>query len=105
MGVEKWASCRFARPLLIAMLSKVSPAVVKGIVPPVSNCESLLRYGKGAEGGKEKAFQSVEWFKEKSCEVRVSVKAAEEESGNEVESETGLTASVVENRAKSQLID
>jgi hypothetical protein len=65
----------------------------------------LPRYGKGAEGGKEKAFQSVEWFKEKSCEVIVPVKAAEEESGNEVESETILPASVVENSAKSQLID
>lgn len=106
MGVEKWASCRVPIPVLIVVVLREAVEVVKGMAPPVSNCESLPRYGEGSEeDGKEKAFQSVGSFSEKLCEVRVPVKAAEEESGNEVVSETMLPVSVLENNAKSQLID
>lgn len=105
MGVEKWALCRVSMPVVIAVVLRESVEVVKGMAPPVSNCESLPRYGEGPEeDGKGKTFQSVELSSEKSCEVRVPVKAAEEESGNEVVSGTRLPVSVLENNAKSQLI-
>jgi hypothetical protein len=106
MGVGKWESCRVPIPVLKAVELRESVEAVKGIAPPVSNCESLPRYGEGPEeDGKEKAVQPVGSFSGKSCEVRVPVKAAEEESGNEVVSETMLPASVSENNEKSQLID
>jgi hypothetical protein len=106
MGVEKWASCRLPTPVLISIVLSESPDVVKGIAPPESNCDSLPRYDEGSKArGKEKVFQSVESFKEKSCEIRVPVKAVEEESGNVDVSDTRLSASVLENKAKSQLID
>jgi hypothetical protein len=108
MGVDKWESCRLPimGPALIATVLSGSSEVVKGTTPPVSNCESLPRYGESPEeGGKEKEFQSVESFKEKSWDARVPVKAAEEESENKVGSVTAVLASVVENNAKSQLID
>jgi hypothetical protein len=58
MGVEKGTCppCRIAVPIVIATASTESSEVVKGIVPPESNSESLPRYWSCPEG-KEKVFQ------------------------------------------------
>jgi hypothetical protein len=58
MGVEKGTCppCRIAVPIVIATALIGSAELVKGIVPPESNCESLPRYCSCPEG-KEKVFQ------------------------------------------------
>jgi hypothetical protein len=99
MGVENVASCRLPMPVDMATVLNDSSEVVNGIDAPDRSSESLLRYCPGPVVGKEKASQLVLWFKERSCEITLSVKAAEEK-GNEVGSR-----SVEENSAKSQLIE
>jgi hypothetical protein len=58
IGVEKGTCplCRFPVPIVIAIALSESSEVVKGIVPPESNCESLPRYWSCPED-KEKVFQ------------------------------------------------
>jgi hypothetical protein len=99
MGVENIAFCRFPMPVDMAMVLNDSSEVVNGIDPPERRSESLPRYCSGPEDGKEKAFQLAVWLKERSCEGRLPVTAAEER-GSEVDSR-----SVCENSAKSQLMD
>jgi hypothetical protein len=99
MGVENVASCRLPMLVDIAIVLKHSSEVVSGIDPPDRSSESLLRYCPGPAVDKEKASQLVLWFKERSCEVILSVKAAEEK-GSEVGSRPAE-----ENSAKSQSIE
>lgn len=100
MGVEKLASCKL--PMLVdkAITFSDCSEFVNRSGPPERSRESLPRYSSGPEVGKEKAFQFVVLFKERSGEVRLPVKAAEEEDGGR---EVGV--SVEGNSAKSQLID
>jgi hypothetical protein len=99
MGVENVASCRLRMLVDMAVAWNDSSEVVNGIDPPDKGSESLLRYCPGPAVGKEKASQLVVWLKERSCEVRLSVKTAEEK-GSEV-----VSRSAEENSAKSQLIE
>jgi hypothetical protein len=107
MGVEKLASCKFPKPLDMAMILSDCSAVVNGVEPPISNCESSPRYWSGPEDVKAKAFHSEVSFKESSGDVRLLVKAAEEdaERGRAVGSERSPLVSEVGYSVKSQLID
>jgi hypothetical protein len=99
MGTEKCTSFKLFMFVDIAIIFSGCVELVKEVVPPERNCDSLPRYCVGPEGGKEKAVQLVVSFKEKSGESRLPSNAAGVDCGREID------ASVEENSAKSQLID